>query len=100
MRGLIEGRIVHIVLDNSEHRAAIITKVVHNPKETDVPYAPAVVNLNVQTAGPEDAPWLFDPEMEQYIKENPNAMPEVVRLKDVPYDQLKACGTWHWTEQS
>lgn len=81
MEGLTEGRIVHYVMPNEDHRPAIVVRVC--PKEWG--YPDGAVQLQVFTDGSNDgleyASGLFWATSVQYS------------LDTVP-------GTWHWIERA
>ena len=92
MKGLIEGRIVHYVLDGGpnkgQHRPAIIVKVWNQNS--------GVCNLQAFYDGKND-----------YRREKASSFPELeIRislqswLTSIPYDPGGAENTWHWIEGS
>jgi hypothetical protein len=80
--GLTEGRIVHFVLDETEHRPAVIVKV----------WSPftGTVNLQVFTDGPND---------KSHATHLPEGFESGIAWKtSVLYSENKEPGTWHWIE--
>jgi hypothetical protein len=76
MEGLTPGRMVHYVLDNGEHRAAVITKVLRS----DI----GLVNIQVFTD-------VSDIPSKLATTYNPS-----VAL--VEYSEVPKRDTWHWIE--
>ena len=76
--GLTEGRMVHFVLPNGEHRPAVIVRVWHVTGVCD-----GYVNLQVFTDGTNDG------------QENAAG---IAWKTSVCYDENKSVGTWHWIE--
>lgn len=79
LSGLTEGRIVHFVMPNGEHRPAVIVRVWHVTGPSD-----GYVNLQVFTDGAND-----------YGQEN---LAGIVWKTSICYDENKGVGTWHWIE--
>lgn len=89
MDGLTEGRIVHFVMPNGEHRPAIIVRV-WDKREPD-----GSINLQVFTDGRNDA---------QYFS-NQDQIDEVAGgtfwKASIQFDEdTKPIGTWHWIEKA
>jgi hypothetical protein len=87
MEGLIEGRIVHVVLPSGpqkgEQRPAIIVKVW--PDE----YGPGIPGVNVQVFSDSDGPSSND------------GLPAVSWHTSLKYDEsAKELGSWHWIERT
>lgn len=84
MEGLIEGRIVHYVMPDGQHRPGIIVRVWDSPH-------PGLVNLIVFVDGTNDiknqAPAVYSP------------TPMTEWKTSVVYSEDKAPGTWHWPER-
>ena len=75
--GLTEGRIVHIVLPNGQHRPAIIVNVLD--------HGTGLANLQVLMDGPNDG----------------HAPNDGVQWQDFIYFSEEATpGTWHWIEKA
>lgn len=90
MEGLTEGRIVHYVLPNGEHRPAIVVRVWRDQSGVCEGYA----NLQVFTDGGNDAP-AFSSDWDK------GAAAEGIMWKtSVCYDENKAPGTYHWIERA
>lgn len=89
MDGLIEGCIVHYVLENGpsvgEHRPAIIVKVWETHREQ------GTVNLQVFTDGTNDVD-PRDPQTNSYAK-------GMTWATSVPYSEEPRPRTWHWIER-
>lgn len=91
MDGLTEGRIVHFVLPNGEHRPAMVVKVWN--KET------GYVNLQVFTDGPNDLPayegsnWSDD--MRKAVRSGVMWATSIF-----PDETSKRGGSWHWIEKA
>jgi hypothetical protein len=77
MKGLTEGRIVHYVMPDGEHRAAIVVKVWDHEGET------GCANLQIFTDGTNDLTY------------GPNLWWKTSVLAD---NADKKIGTWHWIE--
>ena len=78
--GLTEGRIVHYVLSNSQHRAALIVRNWQEPSGS--------VNLYVFLDGRNDS-----------HNDGRLFMMGVLWATSVPYDGDGKVGTWHWPER-
>lgn len=78
LSGLTEGRMVHFVLPNGEHRPAVIVRVWHVTGACD-----GYVNLQVFTDGTNDG------------QENAAG---IVWKTSICFDENKSVGTWHWIE--
>ena len=79
MEGLIEGRIVHYVMPNGEHRPAVVVRV-WNPEGT--------VNLSVFIDGINDEPSQI------------GGIITTVWKTSIVYSDDKKPNTWHWTEKA
>jgi hypothetical protein len=90
--GLTEGRIVHYVLDDGEHRPAMVVK--HwNPGHHDL-HTRDCVNLLVFADGSNDnRPGRFGGEL------LPLHAP-IVHRTSVHFSDEKTRGTWHWPERA
>ncbi len=89
MEGLTEGRIVHFVMPNGDHRPAIVVKVWSKENGNS--------NLQVFTDGNNDA--------HAVVSTNFAATSQVKAglwwRTSVPFDeQDKVPGTWHWIEKA
>lgn len=99
MNGVIEGRIVHFVLENGEHRPAMIVNAWHDAGGTT-----GLVNLQVILDGTND---LFE-------ATNKNIPPGACRFNrptreecekgsmwrtSVHFSDSSLEGTWHWSEK-
>lgn len=73
LKGLISGRIVHLVGEDSEHRPAVVTKV-HTPQGR--------VNLHV------------------FLDHSPNDVNEKSVAHQVEYSEEPEPGTWHFLEHT
>jgi hypothetical protein len=82
MEGLTEGRIVHFVLPNGQHRPAIVVNAWHHVFEY---HASGRVNLQVFTD--------FKNDGEEYASGQYWAT-------SVPYSEDPQPGTWHWIEKA
>ena len=80
MEGLTEGRVVHFVMPDGEHRAAVIVRVWRPP----MPEYPGYSNLLVLPDGGNDGPG-----NETGIR----------RECSVCYSEEKTPRTWHWIER-
>jgi hypothetical protein len=78
LAGLTEGRMVHFVMPDGEHRPAVIVRVWHFSGVCD-----GHVNLQVFTDGTNDG--------------QANAA-GIVWQASICYDANKGLGTWHWIE--
>ena len=90
--GLTEGRIVHYVLENGQHRPAIVVR--------DWKQENGLVQLQVFTDGLNDAFKVTQlvriGEQETVISIDRN----VVWRTSVHYSEDKEIGTWHWPEKA
>ncbi len=82
---LTEGRIVHYVFQNGDHRPAIVVRVWRNLDGT--PPDDGSVNMQVFTDSDAEA------------KYN-DCLPPVTWKTSVHYDAEGAPGTWHWIKQA
>lgn len=88
MEGLTEGRIVHYVLSNMQHRPAIVVRNWSNP---DIPGSEGMVNLIVFADGPNDRGAIYGVASEQGI----------FWATSAHYDSAgKEHHTWHWIEKA
>lgn len=83
MEGLTEGRIVHYVLPDQQHRPAIVVKV------WSLPYPPEDGCVNLQVFMDSDADALYNDKM----------LPVSWRTS-VTYSAMPKPGTWHWIEKA
>jgi hypothetical protein len=95
MEGLTEGRIVHFVLAENEHRPAIVVKVWRVRLEEGgelIPPENGCCNLQVFTDGTND----------RYHKQHlPNGFESGIAWKtSVVYSESNEPGTWHWIEKA
>lgn len=79
MDGLTEGRIVHYVLENGEHRPAIVVKVWDKVS--------GVSNLQVFTDSSNDEPVT-------------GHAGNIMWKTSVPYAEAPRPSTWHWIEKA
>ena len=98
MEGLIEGRIVHYVMPDGEHRPAVVVKVWDHEGET------GTSNLQIITDGPNDVPWGSEGKAleEKFVGCG-------IKLDDVRhghfwrtsvrYSATPEPETWHWIER-
>lgn len=90
MEGLIEGRIVHYVLQNGTHRPAIIVHVWYTIGEGNIRTPPENGSSNMQVFMDYD-------EDDQGYDARPYPL---TRMKtSVLYDETGVPGTWHWIEK-
>jgi len=89
MEGLIEGRSVHYVMPDGEHRPAIVVKV------WDVTGCEGYCNLQVFTDGSND---LNDKNKEFIAQEDIRA--GICWRTSVCYGEDAAPNTWHWIERA
>lgn len=94
MEGLTEGRIVHYVLPNGEHRPAIVVRVwrYHDPDVVDQDGAPLLNPRN----GCSNLQVFMDADAE--AKYNDEMLPVSWRTS-VTYSGENEPGTWHWIEK-
>lgn len=95
MEGLTEGRIVHFVLDDTEHRPAIVVRVWRVRLEEGGELRPlknGCCNLQVFTDNTND----------RYHKENlPNGFESgIAWVTSVLYSEKPEPRTWHWIEKA
>lgn len=93
MEGLIEGRMVHYVMPNGQHRPAIIVKVWG---ET------GLSNLQVITDGSNDVPYTEE-EKEKF--KNYGIAPDDIRhghiwKTSISFSEEPQPNTWHWVEKA
>lgn len=79
MDGLTEGRIVHFVMPNGDHRPAIIVRVWNK--------ATGYVNLQVFTDGSNDFPFVTDGQSVQWET-------------SIEFSEEPKPRTWHWIEKA
>jgi hypothetical protein len=92
MDGLTEGRIVHFVMPDDEHRPAIVVKVWN--KET------GYVNLQVFTDGKNDIGMFQDSERYSQITREEVGR-GIWRCTSIyPDEETKRQGSWHWIEKA
>jgi len=90
MEGLTEGRIVHYVLDEGEHRPAIVVKVWR--KADGTPPDNGVCNLQVFTDGTNDR---------YHSKHLPNGFESgIAWVTSRIYSEEPVPDTWHWIEKA
>lgn len=84
--GLIEGRIVHYVMKDGQHRPAIVVKIWdHDPN----PPAGSAGTSNLQVFADSDAEGKFN-----------DACPPMFWATSVHFDETgQVAGTWHWPEK-
>ena len=92
MDGLTEGRIVHFVMPNDEHRPAIIVKVWNH--ET------GYVNLQVFTDGSNDVQMFQDSERYSQITREQVSRGILWSTSIFPDEETKRAGSWHWIEKA
>jgi hypothetical protein len=107
MDGLIEGRIVHFVMPNGQHRPAIVVqvwRVPDSPGPEPILKAPenGCCNLRVFTDGPNDVP--YTPEEKEKLG-NWGFREDDVRhghiwATSMMYSEEPKPGTWHWIEHA
>jgi hypothetical protein len=96
MDGLTEGRIVHYVMPDGEHRPAIVVKVWDHDGPT------GTANLQVFTDGTNDNPW----GLEQHEQWNNVGMDASecghghIWRTSIRYSEEKEVHTWHWIEKA
>jgi hypothetical protein len=93
MDGLTEGRIVHYVMPNGQHRPAIVVKVWNSN---------GMANLQVFTDGPNDLPFTLE-EKEQFSNFG-MVLADVhhghVWKTSILFSEEPKLGTWHWIEKA
>ena len=89
MDGLTEGRIVHFVFENGEHRPAIVVKVwrITGPGNIQDPPPNGCSNLQVFT----DSDGL-----EKYN----DMLPQVMWKTSILFSEEAEPNTWHWIEKA
>jgi hypothetical protein len=87
MPGLTEGRIVHFVMPNDEHRPAIIVKVWDHGQGT--------VNLQVFTDGSNDNRVVSG---EESVSFNLATEAGIMWRTSIVYREIPERNTWHWIE--
>jgi len=92
MEGLIEGRIVHYVMPNGEHRPAIVVNVWDVTGVCD-----GYINLQVFTDFGNDAMNVPSNEPETKAQVNAGRLWATSVCFD---DDEKLPGTWHWVEKA
>lgn len=88
MDGLTEGRIVHFVLPNGEHRPAMVVRVF---RQDDKAPADGKCNLQVFLDGTNDTRTLVEPGMVSGF---------TLWATSKICDPSGAPGTWHWIEKA
>lgn len=96
MDGLTEGRMVHYVLSNGQHRPAIVVKVWKVTEQGGVPRATenGLVNLTVFVDGRND----ILPSENTFDPKNPDIL--LLRVTSVLYSEEPKLNTWHWIEKA
>lgn len=89
MDGLTEGRIVHYVMNNGEHRPAIVVRVWELSGVCE-----GYINLQVFTDGTNDTSPAESESMNEAIASG------VLWRTSICYDEGKAPNTWHWIERA
>ena len=107
MAGLIEGRIVHFVMPDGQHRPAIVVRVWYvavsdGPEPIKAPPENGVCQLQVFSDGTNDLPYH---EAEEEAFRNAGLDEAYVRRgiiwkTSVLYSEACAPGTWHWIERA
>ena len=99
MEGLVEGRIVHYVMHDGEHRPAIVVKVwrVQDYEDGEVvglPHPPVngCCNFVVFVDGYND--------VKRSIEDPSRDVVTSIWETSVLYSELKESHTWHWIERS
>lgn len=91
MDGLTEGRIVHYVMPNGEHRPAIVVRVWSTDGVCE-----GYVNLQVFTDGAND--------LRQFAEDEADVKRQVTLGQlwrtSICHSQDKQPGTWHWIERA
>lgn len=87
MEGLTEGRMVHFVMQNGEHRPAVVVKVWN----TD-----GTANLQVWTDGANDTWGVPDSDQRKSAIEHGHFWATSVPFNDTD----KGANTWHWIERA
>lgn len=90
MKGLTEGRIVHFVMNNGEHRPSIIVKVWNAVTGT--------VNMQVFTDGTNDVEPPSTPNESTLLQEA--IATGILWRTSITYNEEKTPNTWHWIEQA
>jgi len=80
MKGLIEGMMVHYILNSGEHRPAMVVKV-----WDDLPQGNGCCNLLVF--------------MDADARVGNDPVGPVMRVTSIIYDETRHRGTWHWPEK-
>lgn len=92
MEGLTEGRMVHFVMPDGQHRPAVVVRVWREVVSACEGY----VNLQVFTDSSND---ILDDDM--LTSFDAKAIRRGVLWKtSVCYDEEKSIGTWHWIEKA
>lgn len=94
LSGFTEGRIVHFVLPNGEHRPAMIVRA-WNPGVSCLGYA----NLQVFTDGSNDVSAFQMPQSPEFEEKRKAIIGGMTWETSVCYDETgKIPRTWHWVE--
>lgn len=89
MKGLTEGRIVHFVLPDGQHRPAIVVRVWNQDN--------GCANLLVFTDGTNDRDFN---RAEWYLNTKPIVVGAVVWATSIIHSEEPKPGTWHWIEKA
>lgn len=105
MEGLTEGRIVHFVMPNGEHRPAIVVRVWRVKIQTDNEFtleAPenGCCQLQVFTDGSNDVDQSFGDNMEYSVYKMEEARDGIMWRTSVLYSENPKPSTWHWVEKA
>lgn len=99
MDGLTEGRIVHYVMPNGEHRPAIVTKV----WDRDPVGTSGCANLNVFTDYSNDIPYT-QPEIDTMVRGFGFSLDDVRHghawRTSIMFSADPKPHTWHWIEKA
>jgi len=87
MDGLTEGRIVHYVIRENEHRPAIVVKVWNNN---------GTANLTVFSDWSNDSQYIPNHQESEFAKQMARG---VFWATSVNYSETKVPSTWHWIEK-
>lgn len=93
MDGLTEGRIVHFVMPNGEHRPAIIVRVWASGP------CGGYVNMQVFTDGANDT-YSIPPGSNESTSLNEAIKTGIIWRTSICYSEEKTPNTWHWIEKA
>lgn len=96
LEGLTEGRIVHYVMTNGDHRPAIVVRVWRSlgGAHEGLPVLEGLVNLQVFTDGANDQNPAYSSGLNERVSSG------LLWATSVRYSDQHETGSWHWIERA